>query len=113
MDQPPREEGLSPYNVTVSASVIVNGALITGNAYLGSCWEDPCAFDQDVHGYLPQMIDEALDDLSGALARTVTANGSLCEMNAHFNIGDAQRFMEAHMKSEYEKQRKEIEHDRV
>lgn len=102
----PRERGFSPYDVTVSATVIVNGEMLTGQAHLGNCWEKPGKFDPDIHGYLPQMIDEALDDLSEAIGNTV--DKSLCEMNAHFNIGDAQRFIDAHMRMEYEKQRKEL-----
>lgn len=59
----PREEGFSPYNVTVSATSISKGKVIEGFAYLGGCYEKPGEKDPDVHGYLPQKLEEAIDDI--------------------------------------------------
>jgi hypothetical protein len=60
----PLEEGYEPYNVTVTASKIVNGNLIQGNAYLGGCYsKDGGKDDKDIGGYLEQMIEEAIEDV--------------------------------------------------
>lgn len=59
----PIEEGLAPYDVTVSAAVIIHGEVVTGEEYLGGCYygpDEPCG---DVNGYLHQMLVGALDDL--------------------------------------------------
>jgi hypothetical protein len=63
----PQDEGYEPQNVTVTANAIVNGELIEGNAYLGGSYDLPDAPCPNVHGYLPQMIEEALTDLEAAL----------------------------------------------
>lgn len=51
----------------VRASAIVNGQLVSGSAYLGGTWikygESPAKVNPEISGYLPQMIDEALQDL--------------------------------------------------
>lgn len=59
----PREEGYSPYNVTVSARAIVGGEEEEGHAYLGVSYSKPNEHDPNIHGYFPQMVDEALSDL--------------------------------------------------
>lgn len=37
----PRDDGYSPYNVTVTSYTIVGGELLSGDESLGGCWEDP------------------------------------------------------------------------
>jgi len=72
----PREEGYAPYDVTVTAHTIINGVSFEGNNYLGGTYEKwgprghgPENPEPDIGGYLPQMIDEALDDLKANVAR--------------------------------------------
>lgn len=59
----PREEGYSLYNVTVTAKAIVDGEEEEGHAYLGGSYSKPNEHDPNIHGYFPQMVDEALSDL--------------------------------------------------
>lgn len=62
----PREEGLNPYDVDVVATVIRNGEFVEGKASLGSTWkkhDEMTEDDEDVHGYLPQMLQEAIKEL--------------------------------------------------
>ena len=51
----------------VRATIIANGELITGSAYLGSTWEkfgdDPRESNPDISGYERQMTWEAIHDL--------------------------------------------------
>lgn len=55
----------------VRATAIVKGKPITGSAYLGGTWEksgdDPSMSNPEISGYLPQMIEEAVQDLRNAL----------------------------------------------
>ena len=54
------------YVWTVTAYAIVDGMLHSGVDYLGNSWyNDPndARTDEDIHGYLPQMIDKAVDGL--------------------------------------------------
>jgi len=60
----PEKDGYLPHNVTVTASKIVNGKLIEGNAYLGGCYsKDNGKDDPEIGGYLPQMIQEAIEEV--------------------------------------------------
>lgn len=61
----PREEGYVPYDVFVRARAIVKGTIIEGNSNLGGVYDEPGKPDMDIHGYLPQMLDDALDELLG------------------------------------------------
>ena len=58
----PLDDGYEPHNVTVEASTIRNGEVITGYAYLGGCYADDekCP---EIHGYFPQMLEDALHEL--------------------------------------------------
>jgi len=59
----PSEEGYLPYDVTVTARAIVRGELIEGNAYLGGSYYKPDEPIGSIHGYLPQMLQEAAAEL--------------------------------------------------
>ena len=57
-------ENMTPYNVEVRASRVVNGKLVSGHAYLGGCYSaDAGKDDPEIGGYLPQMIEEAVAEL--------------------------------------------------
>ena len=65
----PIENGFEPCNVTVTASTIHHGELIQGKSTLGGSYfepDEPCA---DIHGYLPQMVEEAVEELDAELQR--------------------------------------------
>lgn len=64
----PAEEGFVAYNVEVTAMAIVKGEEIEGVTYLGGSYDKPGEQDPDIHGYLPQMLDDALDDMVGTLS---------------------------------------------
>lgn len=65
----PSEDGFDAYDVTVKAISIKGGRLIEGASTLGgSYFADDEPLD-DVHGYLPQMVEEALEELKVEEAR--------------------------------------------
>lgn len=60
-----------PHNVTVSAALIRNGLLVQDSAFLGGCYarlDGP--YDEEIDGYLPQMVDDALLFLDLKLKKT-------------------------------------------
>lgn len=59
----PVEEGFSPYVVTVTARCIANGRLQEGERSLSSSYFRDDEEIGDVHGYLPQMLEEAASEL--------------------------------------------------
>lgn len=57
-------ENYECYRTTVTATVILNGEFVTASAYLGCSYEkfgEPKC--PEIHGYLPQMIEEAITEL--------------------------------------------------
>jgi hypothetical protein len=58
-----REEGFEAYDVTVSAHTIVGGSSRVGTQYLSGHYDIPGRHDRDLGGYLPQMLEEAVDEL--------------------------------------------------
>lgn len=88
------------FNVDVSARAIVRGKMLEGNGYLGGCWEVPGDFDPDIHGYLPQMLQGAIDELLKALERH--GGDGVIAMQA-FN---ALSFLKKEMEERYDKQMK-------
>jgi len=56
-------QGLTAYNVEVKATTICNGEMLEGNAYLGENWMKHPNECEEIHGYFPQMLDEALQEL--------------------------------------------------
>lgn len=59
----PREEGFVPHDVDVYARAIQRGDLKEGRESLGGAYDKPDELDPDIHGYLPQMLDGALEQL--------------------------------------------------
>src|ERR1700721_1573741 len=65
----PVNDGYYPYDVDVTARTIRNGEMIEGTASLGGSYyqdEEPIG---EIHGYLPQKVDEAIEELDKELAR--------------------------------------------
>ena len=59
----PTEEGYIAYDVDVYAKAIEDGDLVEGRASMGGHYDQPDKFDRDIGGYLPQMLEEAVEEL--------------------------------------------------
>ena len=91
----PRDDGYSPYSVDVTALVIIGGEIIEGAQSLGSSWyrhDEPLG---DVHGYLPQMLEEAATELQSTI-------GAVSPMGRELTA--AIEYMKAVMRQEWEAQ---------
>lgn len=64
-DPDPRERGYVAHDVDVIARAIIDGEEREGKKNLGGVYEKPGERDSDIHGYLPQMLEEAVVDLVG------------------------------------------------
>ncbi len=65
----PAEDGFDAYDVDVKAFSIRNGQLLEGSASLGGSYfreDEPTA---EIHGYLPQMVEEAVEELDALIAK--------------------------------------------
>ena len=60
----PSEDGYEVYDVTVEACAIVKGERAYGHHYLGGSYYQDDEPLGEIHGYLPQMVEEALVDLA-------------------------------------------------
>jgi hypothetical protein len=63
----PAEDGLEPYDVEVAAITIRRGVVYEGTDHLGGSYfahDEPIG---EVHGYLKQMVLEALEELAVVL----------------------------------------------
>lgn len=65
----PLMEGYISHNVDVLASAIVAGEDLEGRGSIGGVYEKPNEEDPDIHGYLPQKIEGAVDELIGILPK--------------------------------------------
>ena len=95
----PREEGYIPHDVTVVAEAIVNGELREGKAYLGGVYEKFGKRDPDIHGYLLQMLYDALKDLMPELPSALLSEAR-----------EAGKHLKELMRKSYEAQR--LRHER-
>lgn len=59
----PSNEGFDAYDVDVYARTTVGGESVEGRASLGGTYAKPGEFDPDINGYLPQMLEEAVQEL--------------------------------------------------
>jgi predicted house-cleaning noncanonical NTP pyrophosphatase (MazG superfamily) len=59
----PKLRGYLPHNVDVTASVRIEDKIFRGSKSLGGVYEKEYVEDEDIHGYLPQMLKEALEEL--------------------------------------------------
>ena len=89
----PEGDGLYPYDVCVTAKAILDGRLVEGVAYLGGSYYEPGEPVGDAHGYLPQMLRDALESLQDQA-------GPLTE--AAHQAGRAIRFLSLEMDKRYE-----------
>ena len=70
----PIDEGMNAYYVDVFARAVVGGKSLTGQSSLGGVYEFPNKHDPDIGGYLPQMLEEAVNDLRSILALTLVTD---------------------------------------
>jgi len=63
-------EDMIAHNVDVKALTIINGVLLEGVASLGGCYSnEDGSHDPEIHGYFPQLLEEALEDLDSQIAK--------------------------------------------
>lgn len=64
----PRVHGFQPYEVTITATMIVNGEFVVGQDSITGIYLDPgMPIVGSCNGYLPQMVKEAIGDLQDKL----------------------------------------------
>lgn len=59
----PVDDGYEPYTVTVWSNAIVDGRNAQGESHLTGFYAIPGEFDQNIGGYMMQLVDKSLDDL--------------------------------------------------
>lgn len=88
------DDSLDPDDFTawqseVKVSAIIGGKMVSGSEYLGGTWEKygdkPGESNPEISGYLPQMIQEALNDL----LKQLPENGETATNALRFQIGAA------------------------
>jgi hypothetical protein len=93
----PCDEGFTCYDVDVSATAISKGREYTGHGSLGGHY-DKHPFDDDLGGYLPQLLLEAAQELEDVLDEGECPAGfSDCR--------SAIRFLRIELKQRYDAQR--------
>lgn len=65
----PVERGMDAYDIDVTAMTIRNGKIVEGHASLGGTYMYPQDKIGEISGYLPQMVDEAVEELDANLRR--------------------------------------------
>ena len=66
----PVEDGFVAHDVTVTVTSVRDGELVEGHSHLGGSYSEfggpHCP---DIHGYFPQMLEEAIEELDAELGR--------------------------------------------
>lgn len=98
----PAEEGYVAYGVDVTARAIIDGEIREGSASLGGTYNKPDEIDPDISGYLPQMLEEALEELRRQPRTTAYhLHGSL-----HDEADAAKKYLRGVMRLRHEEQRR-------
>jgi hypothetical protein len=63
----PEDEGLYPYDVTISAKAIVFGQVVEGEAFIGGHYMEEDEEIGNIGGYLPQLLEDAAQELKTLL----------------------------------------------
>lgn len=63
----PRTQHLDPYDITVTATTIVNGEFVTDEVYMTGFYMEHNEEIYDCNGYLPQMIKDVIEALDNQL----------------------------------------------
>lgn len=85
----PADDGMFPYDVLVTASTVIDGELIEGRAGLGGCYMTKEEKIDDIGGYLPQKLEEALDELADQLAGNMEPDTTLLSVKAQLRVSKA------------------------
>ena len=93
----PEDEGFLAYDVDVTATTIIEGKLVSSTASLGGCYMTHDEPIDDIHGYLPQMLEEAASDL----AKLLPEGHAL-----HENLTAVTDFLSQEMRGRWEQQQK-------
>jgi len=94
----PREDGYEAYDVDVTARAVVDGKMREGRNSLGGTYDRPGKYDPDIGGYLPQMLEEAVDELrnSGRLPAPLAKQAE-----------SARKYLKDVMRVRYDEQRRQ------
>lgn len=84
--QDPVAQGYEPCTVRVTASCIVDGYLLEADDVLCGCYFQPDEATDDVHGYLPQMIQEAAIRLAAQVKYTPILLRQLAAVDALLSV---------------------------
>lgn len=97
----PRDDGYEPYDVAVSARTVVGGELREGIEWMGGHYEKPKdarpGRTTDLGGYLPQMLEEAVADL--------TKQGRM-PASVGMQANKARKYLKEVMRVRYEEQKR-------
>lgn len=102
----PSDEGYEPFTVTVVVKTIEGGEEISGLDDLGGNYEKVDSRgrvshpDEDIGGYLPQMLDKALEELLEELGEIVGG------ASVKTQVKKARAYIKRYMRESYRKQRK-------
>jgi hypothetical protein len=105
-DCDPAGEGMEAFNIDTTARTILGGEEIEEAAYLGGCWMDYDEPIGDMHGYLPQKLEEAAEGLRDQLAAKQVVSRHLLDRQS-VTIGELDRvleFLKAEMRVRYDEQ---------
>jgi hypothetical protein len=100
----PQDNGYEPVDVDVTATAIVDGEMLTGTDNMGGHYVNDDEPDDELGGYLPQMLRDAAEDLRTSLARNSPLKAELVAV---------EDFLKTEMRDRYNAQRAEIEASRV
>lgn len=95
----PADEDYEAYDVDVYARAVMGGEALEGVAHLGGSYSKPGHHDPDVHGYLNQLLDEALDELG---------KNMLVGLSLSKQIKKAQALLKQEREKAYKRQMKQM-----
>lgn len=120
----PADDGYLAHDVTASARAIIGSATpihFSGSSCMGGCYDKPGALCPDIHGYLPQMLLEAVEELRDEVARQRPAADVTLEQDELRIQGDYDKVMadcdaaisilRREMRDRYHEQFPEAEHE--
>ncbi len=95
----PKEDGYEPYCIDVEAVAIIDGDFVEGVAYLCSSYYQDDEPIGDAHGYLPQLLKDAVIDLN----KQLLGKGSE-QMEAATQCEVAEVYLKSVMQERYKEQ---------
>ena len=99
----PADDGFEPYDVDVTATAVVAGRKVAGTSSLGGSYHRPGEPLDDAHGYLPQMLLEAAEELLGLVEDLDPSQAAAVRVH----LDAALAFIKREMSARYEAQRAE------